>query len=68
LIGCTHVPEFLQIDPPAELLQPCPEPAKPAMTSQKDVALWATDLFYAHQACAAKVDGLRGFWEKSSDK
>ncbi|WP_405329528.1 hypothetical protein [Fibrobacter sp.] len=51
------------ITPPPSLLLPCDKPEPVEMTTNGDLARYASALRYALDACAAKIDALKLFYD-----
>lgn len=65
-MGCVKPSEVVRteiITPPPSLLTPCEKPEPGEMTTNGDLARYASALRYALDACAAKIEAIKLFYD-----
>lgn len=65
-MGCVKPSEVVRteiITPPPSLLTPCEKPEPGEMATNGDLARYASALRYALDACAAKIEAIKLFYD-----
>ena len=69
LSACTSAaaPELVHVTAPAQLLDCKTAPEKPAKNAtQKEYAVWAAELWFAHRDCSEKLRAVKKFSSSSA--
>lgn len=55
---------MITIRPPQALIEPCEMPQADRLETNRDLVVFTSSLIAAFEECAAKIDVLRGYYER----
>jgi hypothetical protein len=56
------------LKPPESLLIPCEKPTASKLETNEDLAVFASNVLAAWEACAAKIEAIKAFYVDSESK